>query len=89
MSFGFGIDSFRKHLDLARDRGIDPQVAKLPGIGLDIDTPSDISELMAEVERSTQGRGGRTVYSTDYSTVRFLEEIGIKQRLEEELADIG
>jgi 2-phospho-L-lactate guanylyltransferase (CobY/MobA/RfbA family) len=81
MSFGFGIDSFRKHLGLARDRGIDPQVAKLPGIGLDIDTPSDISELMAEVERSTQGRGG--------STVRFLEEIGIKQRLEEEFADIG
>jgi len=89
MSFGFGIDSFRKHLGLARDRGIDPQVAKLPGIGLDIDTPSDISELMAEVERSKQGRGGSTVYSTVYSTVRFLEEIGIKQRLEEELADIG
>ena len=85
MSFGFGIDSFRKHLGLARDRGIDPQVAKLPGIGLDIDTPSDISELMAEVERSTQSQGGSTVYST----VRFLEEIGIKQRLEEELADIG
>ena len=39
---------------------------------------------MAEVERSTQGQDGSTVYST----VRFLEEIGIKQRLEEELADI-
>ena len=85
MSLGFGIDSFRKHLELARDRGIAPQVAKLPGIGLDIDTPSDISELMAEVERSTQGQGGSAVYCT----VRFLEEIGIKQRLEEEFADIG
>jgi len=85
MSFGFGIDSFRKHLGLAKDRGIDPQVAKLPGIGLDIDTPSDISELMAEVERSKQGQGGSTVYST----VRFLEEIGIEQRLEEKLADMG
>jgi 2-phospho-L-lactate/phosphoenolpyruvate guanylyltransferase len=85
MSFGFGIDSFRKHLGLAKDRGIVPQVAKLPGIGLDIDTPSDISELMVEVERSKQGQGGSTVYST----VRFLEEIGIEQRLEEKLADMG
>jgi len=84
MSFGFGIDSFRKHLALARDRGIDPQVTKLPGIGLDIDTPSDISELMAEIEHSTEGQGARS----GYSTVRLLEEIGIRQRLEEESADI-
>ena len=84
MSFGFGIDSFRKHLALARDRRIDPQVTKLPGIGLDIDTPSDISELMAEIELSTEGQGARS----GYSTVRLLEEIGIRQRLEEESADI-
>ena len=84
MAFGFGIDSFRKHLALARDRGIDPQVTKLPGIGLDIDTPSDISELMAEIELSTEGQGARS----GYSTVRLLEEIGIRQRLEEEPADI-
>ena len=84
MSFGFGIDSFRKHLALARDRGIDPQVTKLPGIGLDIDTPSDISELMAEIELSTKSQGARS----RYSTVRLLEEIGIRQRLEEEPADI-
>ena len=84
MSFGFGIDSFRKHLALARDRGIDPQVTKLPGIGLDIDTPSDISELMAEMELSTEGQGARL----GYSTVRLLEEFGIRQRLEEESADI-
>ena len=84
MSFGFGIDSFRKHLALARDRRIDPQVTKLPGIGLDIDTPSDISELMAEIELSTEGQGARS----GYSTVRLLEEIGIRQRLEEEAADI-
>jgi hypothetical protein len=52
---------------------------------LDIDTPSDISELMAEVERIAQDRVGSTVYGT----VRFLEEIDIKQRLEVELADLG
>jgi 2-phospho-L-lactate guanylyltransferase len=84
MSFGFGIDSFRKHLALARDRGIDPQVTKLPGIGLDIDTPSDISELMAEIELSIEGQWARS----GYSTVRLLEEIGIRQRLQEESADI-
>ena len=84
MSFGFGIDSFRKHLALARDRGIDPQVTKLPGIGLDIDTPSDISEMMDEIELSTEGQGARS----GYSTVWLLEEIGIRQRLEEESAEI-
>jgi 2-phospho-L-lactate guanylyltransferase len=83
MSFAFGVDSFRKHLGVAKDRGINPQVAKLPGIGLDIDTPSDVNELMVEVERNSQGQGGSTVYNT----VRFLLEIGIKQRLEEALAD--
>jgi 2-phospho-L-lactate guanylyltransferase len=84
MSFGFGIDSFRKHLVLARDHGIDPQVTKLPGIGLDIDTPSDISELMAEIELSREGQGARS----GYNTVRLLKQIGIKQRLEEEFAGI-
>lgn len=84
MSFGFGIDSFRKHLALARNLGIDPQVTKLPGIGLDIDTPLDISELMVEVER---GKGGQGI-SAVHSTVRFLEEIGIRQRLEDEFANI-
>jgi 2-phospho-L-lactate guanylyltransferase len=84
MSFGFGIDSFRKHLVLARDHGIDPQVTKLPGIGLDIDTPSDISELMAEIELSREGQGARS----GYSTARLLEEIGIRQRLQEKSANI-
>ena len=54
--------------------GLDPQVTKLPGIGLDIDTPSDISELMAEIELSAEGQGARS----GYSTVRLLEEIGIR-----------
>jgi 2-phospho-L-lactate/phosphoenolpyruvate guanylyltransferase len=38
----FGDDSFRPHLDAARRQGIDPQVVKLAGIGLDIDTPEDL-----------------------------------------------
>jgi 2-phospho-L-lactate guanylyltransferase len=49
MTFGFGEDSFRRHLKLARELGIEPIVAKLPGIGLDIDTPEDLQELVNEI----------------------------------------
>ena len=38
----FGDDSFYPHLAAARRHGIDPQVVKLQGIGLDIDTPEDL-----------------------------------------------
>lgn len=38
----FGDDSFHPHLAVARRHGIDPQVVKLQGIGLDIDTPEDL-----------------------------------------------
>ena len=86
MSFGFGIDSFRAHLGLAKDRGIAPQVVRLPGIGLDIDTPSDVNELMAGVGyANSEDRRGRAAHST----VRFLERIGIKLRLKEISADAG
>lgn len=51
MTFGFGEDSFRRHLRLARERGIEPMVAKLPGIGLDIDTPDDLQDLVNEIIR--------------------------------------
>ena len=49
MTFGFGEDSFRRHLKIAKERGIEPMVAKLPGIGLDIDTPDDLQELVNEI----------------------------------------
>jgi 2-phospho-L-lactate guanylyltransferase len=45
IEFLFGVDSFRKHLDAARAKGIEPIIAKLPGIGLDVDTPDDLNEL--------------------------------------------
>ena len=47
MEFGFGVDSFRRHLRIARNSKIVPVVAKLPGIGLDVDTPDDLRELIA------------------------------------------
>lgn len=82
MEFGFGIDSFRRHISIARERGLVPQVAKLPGIGLDVDTPEDLKMLIDTIEKDA--RDGQ-----EYSTVRFLTSSGIVQRLLSQEADIG
>ena len=42
----FGEDSFARHLGAARDAGIPATVLRLPGLGLDIDTPEDLRVLM-------------------------------------------
>ena len=77
MTFGFGIDSFRKHIGIAREIGLDPIVAKLPGIGLDIDTPDDLQELLDVVERLGSEAGQAFVNNT----MRFLTESGIVQKI--------
>jgi 2-phospho-L-lactate guanylyltransferase len=41
----FGNDSFLPHLAVARARGVEPTVLRLPGIGLDIDNPVDLTRL--------------------------------------------
>jgi 2-phospho-L-lactate guanylyltransferase len=46
MSLRFGDDSFLPHLAAARARGIEPRILELPGIGLDIDQPEDLSALL-------------------------------------------
>jgi 2-phospho-L-lactate guanylyltransferase len=43
----FGNHSFGPHLATARERGLEPCVIELPGIGLDIDNPSDLDAFMA------------------------------------------
>lgn len=43
----FGDDSFFPHLRAAEDRGIRPQVVRLPGFGLDIDRPEDLTNFAA------------------------------------------
>jgi len=48
----FGDDSFFPHLEAARGRGIEPRVLRLPGLGLDIDTPDDLAVLLARPGRS-------------------------------------
>ena len=79
MRFGFGVDSFRKHLAIARELNIEPAVAKLPGIGLDIDTPEDLMELLAAIEREPR----------DSSTIRYVSRSGIVTKLAREMASTG
>ena len=52
----FGEPSFANHLTAARERGVEPTVLRLPGLGLDIDGPDDLAALVAE---GTQTRSAR------------------------------
>lgn len=42
----FGPGSCERHLGLARDAGMGPRVVEIPSLGLDLDTPEDLEELM-------------------------------------------
>lgn len=79
MTFGFGEDSFRRHLELAAACGVSASVAKLPGLGLDIDTPDDLLEAAARL------RGQKL----DTYTHRFLNERGIMTELSKSLKRLG
>jgi 2-phospho-L-lactate guanylyltransferase len=46
MPLKFGEPSFDNHLLAARERGLSPVVLPLPGLGLDIDTPEDVEQLL-------------------------------------------
>jgi 2-phospho-L-lactate guanylyltransferase (CobY/MobA/RfbA family) len=48
MPLTFGEPSFERHLGTARARNLSPRVLTLPGLGLDIDTPEDLTALVAE-----------------------------------------
>lgn len=52
MPLRFGDDSFVPHQQAARATGKPVVVLELPGIGLDIDTPSDLATLLAAPARS-------------------------------------
>lgn len=45
----FGPDSFARHERLLRETGITPEVAELPSIGLDVDTPDDLAALQQQL----------------------------------------
>ena len=81
MTFGFGEDSFRRHLHIAEARGIVPNVIHLPGIGLDVDTPSDLGELASIM--SSEG------FEEEKGTYRYLVESGILERLSCNLQELN
>jgi 2-phospho-L-lactate guanylyltransferase len=49
----FGDDSFFPHLKTAKSLGIEPNIIRLPGIGRDIDNPTDLAEF-ASARSSTR-----------------------------------
>ena len=79
MTFAFGEDSFRRHLAIARERGVATAVARLPGIGLDIDLPDDLEAVAAICEKD-----GLT-----NNTHRFLIENGVVDEHGNALKRIG
>jgi 2-phospho-L-lactate guanylyltransferase len=47
MPLTFGEPSFDNHLTAARERGLEPRVLHLRGLGLDVDAPGDLAALLA------------------------------------------
>lgn len=60
MPLTFGEPSFDNHLRAARERGVEATVLRLPGLGLDIDTPEDLARLL---ERGGGTRSGALLAS--------------------------
>jgi 2-phospho-L-lactate guanylyltransferase len=56
MLLTFGEPSFDNHLNAAGARGLVTSVLALPGLGLDVDHPSDLALLLAHGARTESGR---------------------------------
>jgi 2-phospho-L-lactate guanylyltransferase len=55
MPLTFGEPSFERHLGTARVHNLSPRILTLPGLGLDIDTPEDLTALVAEPNTTETG----------------------------------
>jgi 2-phospho-L-lactate/phosphoenolpyruvate guanylyltransferase len=62
----FGNDSFRPHLAAAKATGLPCLTLALPGIGLDIDNPADLQQLVAAPGDTRAQRLARQWDLTDY-----------------------
>ncbi len=59
MTPAFGEGSRQRHIDLAIAQGATPEVVEVPSLALDIDTPEDLEELVAQFA-STRGGAANT-----------------------------
>lgn len=71
IQFRYGPGSCSAHQRAAREAGIDAKVLRLPGLGLDIDTPEDLAALL---EHRNSGKIGA-------NTERFLSASGLGEDL--------
>jgi 2-phospho-L-lactate guanylyltransferase len=62
----FGNDSFKPHVDAARRSGLPCVVLSLPGIGLDVDNPRDLQQLVA-----TPGQTRAQVLARQWDVTEF------------------
>jgi 2-phospho-L-lactate guanylyltransferase len=69
IDLSFGIDSFKRHMSIARAAGVECSVVDRPGIAMDIDCPQDLVKFLM-LRSSTH-------------THRFLTVSGIGQRVVE------
>ena len=74
IDFQFGENSYRKHVKNARSKGIEPETLALPGLGMDVDTPEDLMELIKSIEHEDD----KTPPS---KTSSYLKSSGIAERL--------
>ncbi|MAV27397.1 MAG: 2-phospho-L-lactate guanylyltransferase [Gammaproteobacteria bacterium] len=72
MTFGFGVDSYRRHEKLAEAVGVHHQTMMLASIGLDVDEPHDLDALVEYL-----GNDGMDTHS-----YRFLRTIGAEPGFE-------
>ena len=56
MRLRFGEPSFDNHLTAARALKLTPTIVTLPGLGLDVDAPDDLTALLAEGSATASGR---------------------------------
>ncbi len=72
IGLSFGIDSFSRHLEIARAADIECSIVERPGLGLDIDRPEDLANFLS--------------LNSATDTHRFLSASGIARRVTELVA---
>ncbi len=77
--YQFDGNSFKPHMDAAYAIGITPGICRVPSLGLDIDTPADLSALIAHLDDAPGGTATR----------RFVTGQEIAARMSRALARSG